>query len=118
MSAKAVAAGAGVISYNSSGAPSTLTAKWQRWVGGDAPVGDRVEATYATLPDRTCVKKDPITESKTDSTNAATNLAFFQRACMSWGDASAAPLSFDLKKDGDGLDKAVLKGPLAGEEVS
>ena len=118
MSPKAVATGAAVVSYNSSGAPSTLTARWQRWVGGDAPVGDRVEATYATLPDRTCVKKDPITESKTASTNAATNLAFFQRACMSWGDASAAPLSFDLKKDGDGLDKAVLKGLLAGEEVS
>ena len=111
MSPKAVATGAAVVSYNYSGAPSTLPARWQRWVGGDAPVGDRVEATYATLPDRTCVKKDP-------STNAATNLAFFQRACMSWGDASAAPLSFDLKKDGDGLDKAVLKGPLAGEEVS
>jgi hypothetical protein len=66
------------------------------------------------------VKKDPLstTDPRTAATNEATNLAFFQKACMSWGNAGAAPLSFDLKSEGDGLDRGVLRGLSAGEEVS
>ena len=92
-----VASGAAVISYADGG--SATTATWVRWVGGDAPVGDRVEDTYAALPPRTC-EMEPVVDQ-----------VLFERACLSSAESAASSLMFSL-------DQTVMRGSAADEEVS